>query len=618
MTVKINDTLITSNDLQGQTTNYFDTDLKLLAPNSSDDKIKRLLSCDAEKQYLQYKATQSIPYDLTMTHNIQVVEQPADNTELYEYSLGSNKCKEFNLTFKVKNEAVTAGTKFLLEQPGLLSCKSQDNTLYFKIPEWDNAWKKVDPEVLKSNNTITLEAYNSGTGTNIPYYAYTNGNTTYYTQDDPPNDKTPESTWTQPTLSSNGTLGGSTFAVYCSTPLYSDWYVYKAFDNNNSTAWATTISSDIFPVELIIYNPIPLKVTSFSWQTYDSNRYPTEWEWYGSNDNTTYTLLDSGTNSSNDFILNFNPNNYYKYYKFKILAAPNYINAKQITLTGIEAEKSIIYNHTNNEFTPLNPQPEFTAHTEGLKNASVVGTLTENNGVYSGFGTSSKQYIISDNIFNFTADTWSIITKIKFYSAKSSWFLGSGFVGSESKFSILLGTDSSNHISALLSSGSGWDISSTTSSKTFNLNEYYYIKYYFTGTSYKVDLSTTGSFTGEEENFINVSSSTKVYNANNYIMFGANPYGGGAYQNLDGEIDIKETNYTCDSSITTFYSTFTGIQIGQTQYPRNTQGDLVDTVYFADRLKLTVNDAEYTLVDNLEDMPIIKTGVLAIREDLRR
>lgn len=189
------------------------------------------------------------------------------------------------------------------------------------------------------------------------------------------------------------------------------------------------------------------------------------------------------------------------------------------------------------------------------KNYNTVGSsINDTAGIISGFGTSQKQYIISTNKFNFTADTWSIITKIKFYSAKNSWFLGSGFVGSESKFSILLGTDSSNHLSALLSSGSGWNISGTTSSKTFNLNEYYYIKYYFTGTSYKVDLSTTGEFSGEEENFIDVSSSTKVYNADNYIMFGANPYGGSASQNLDGEIDANYTGFICNNVETKFLS----------------------------------------------------------------
>lgn len=379
MTVKINDTLVTSSDLQGQTANYFDTDLKLLAPSSSDDKIKRLLSCDSEKQYLQYKAQQSIPYDLSTTNYISVTQQPEDNTELFTNVSSINRCLPFNLSFNVSNDAISAGTRYLLEQPNLLQCKSQDNTLYFKIPAWENAWKKVDSNVLSNNNLISLEASNDGTTLVKNYYAYTNSDTYY------------------------------------------------------------------------IDTEIPAEEPTF-----------------------------------------------------------------------------ILQNATNNGCTDLG------------------------NGVYGGFGTSQKQYIISTNKFNFTADTWSIITKIKFYSSKNSWFLGSGFVGSESKFSILLGTDSSNHISALLSSGSGWNISGTTSSKTFNLNEYYYIKYYFTGTSYKVDLSTTGEFTGEEENFINVSSSTKVYNADNYIMWGANPYGGNAGQNLDGEIDMKETLYTTNGITTTF------------------------------------------------------------------
>ena len=206
------------------------------------------------------------------------------------------------------------------------------------------------------------------------YYAFTNYNDssdTLYSLDNPPISS--GSSFTQPTLSSNGTLGGNSFAVSLTNPYSATYDAWKAFDNNSGTCfWTQTI-----PADLIIYNPEPLKVTALHWVVYDYNRRPTDWEWYGSNDNITYTLLNSGTNTSNDFTLDLT-GDAYKYHKFKIVTAFNALNAKQIDLTAEVYEQSVLFEKVSDNFVELNPQPEFTVGTNSITVTSETPNITYN------------------------------------------------------------------------------------------------------------------------------------------------------------------------------------------------------------------------------------------------
>ena len=83
MTLKVNNTTISTTDFQGDKSKYFDIELQRLFPGSSDNVLKRLVSCVDEENYLKYKAQQSIPYDLSTTNYISVTQQPEDNTELF-------------------------------------------------------------------------------------------------------------------------------------------------------------------------------------------------------------------------------------------------------------------------------------------------------------------------------------------------------------------------------------------------------------------------------------------------------------------------------------------------------------------------------------------------------
>lgn len=128
-----------------------------------------------------------------------------------------------------------------------------------------------------------------------------------------------ETTFAQPVLSSDGTLGGNSFAVYADR-VYLTNYAYLAFDNNSSTNFNCDDGAGHY---LIFYNPVPLKVSQLSiTNRYDYNYTVTGYILYGSNDNSNWTLLVSGTNNITNAGATYNVaipesnRGFYKYYKF--------------------------------------------------------------------------------------------------------------------------------------------------------------------------------------------------------------------------------------------------------------------------------------------------------------
>lgn len=128
--------------------------------------------------------------------------------------------------------------------------------------------------------------------------------------------------WTQPTLSANGTLGGSSFAVEAESN-YSDYPAYHALD---STGWVGQRSTLPY---FIFYNPKPLKVSNLTFSK-GSYLFISCWilnfELYGSNDGSTWTFITQCNNpnpNTSPVSHNISVSTGYKYYKIVPLTRKN-------------------------------------------------------------------------------------------------------------------------------------------------------------------------------------------------------------------------------------------------------------------------------------------------------
>ena len=140
-------------------------------------------------------------------------------------------------------------------------------------------------------------------------------------------------TFSQPTLSANGTLGGSSFAVAASSERggYSAW---KAFADGWDVIWH---SNGEIPCWYTFYNPKVLKISKIQILN-DPEVGCGNGKLQGSNDNGTYTDICSFTGSSSaGATWSFNPNNTtpYKYFRFWFTAShySGFIVIRKITLT---------------------------------------------------------------------------------------------------------------------------------------------------------------------------------------------------------------------------------------------------------------------------------------------
>ena len=136
---------------------------------------------------------------------------------------------------------------------------------------------------------------------------------------------TVESSWTQPVLLSNGTIGVDDFAVTA------DYAVERAYQIFNSNAWRGQIGKSV-----IIYsnNALCVKRLGFSC---DNTYYVKSFTLYGSNDGNSWNAIQSFTQNVTSFVtFEINNNNFYKYYKFYVNDAKSgncYIFDMQLTAT---------------------------------------------------------------------------------------------------------------------------------------------------------------------------------------------------------------------------------------------------------------------------------------------
>lgn len=181
---------------------------------------------------------------------------------------------------------------------------------------------------------------------------------------------------------------------------------------------------------------------------------------------------------------------------------------------------------------------------EDVYNVNIVGSLTNNNEVLSGF--SASNYAKLPAPFSPSNKNWEVVVPV----TTTSSFVECDFFASviNGDFGIHVQFHTNGKLALYLSSnGTSHDIASKVAGASTLLgNTKYWIKIAFSGTSYNVYSSTTGEFNGEEITEITVKSSAVLCTMTTTVL-GRNPnpavphaFNGsidlnGCYINIDGQ-----------------------------------------------------------------------------------
>lgn len=137
------------------------------------------------------------------------------------------------------------------------------------------------------------------------------------------------SEWTQPYITSRGSMGGTTFACYTDIPQLSGVDSYWQVFNNIYQGGGFHSTQGNVTGNIYWYNPIPLNITNIKVYTQidagGANRQSTAGTIYGSNDYTNWTPISTYTNTqqahSSSWDINLSSNTgYYKYYRWESTA----------------------------------------------------------------------------------------------------------------------------------------------------------------------------------------------------------------------------------------------------------------------------------------------------------
>lgn len=225
--------------------------------------------------------------------------------------------------------------------------------------------------------------------------------------------------WVSPNnLSSNGTLGGDTFAVYASNNWDANLFpAWKMFDGDGSTCWYNTST----PTDLIFYNPEPVRLTMMRFvNREDAPNYTfTSGTVYGSNDNVTYTTIGTFVNNATGAGEDYNileeggltSPDFYKYYKVSLTGATqNGTGMSSVYMLGYKMGNKTVYNPLR--YTTTVPTYSSNFQGAGTTNNS-TGYVKNNNDTLYSFGSSStlaNAYGLTDSFYiqvKFRANQWS-------------------------------------------------------------------------------------------------------------------------------------------------------------------------------------------------------------------
>ena len=148
--------------------------------------------------------------------------------------------------------------------------------------------------------------------------------------------------FTQPILGSNGTLGGSAFAVHANNVYSAEYDSFNVFTLDASKVYSSGANPSSGTVYFTIYNPIALKISKIAFTNVPSgltSSSPKEIEIQGSNNNSSWTTLKNYTNTDNTNGSSWSVDisgGYYKYYRIAIKSANTtqaYVNIGKIAIT---------------------------------------------------------------------------------------------------------------------------------------------------------------------------------------------------------------------------------------------------------------------------------------------
>jgi len=167
------------------------------------------------------------------------------------------------------------------------------------------------------------------------------------------------STFVQPILSANGTLGGNSFAVYINQLGDSSCVASRAFDNNASTFALILGPREGYPDYpngyITFYNPIPLQVSAITIVPRSGYQRIRKGIFQGSNDNITWSDLYTINTTTNDTATyNINSQDAYKYHRIWIVqsdyTANYYYYYTAFTQLDITAQERLVVESTESDY----------------------------------------------------------------------------------------------------------------------------------------------------------------------------------------------------------------------------------------------------------------------------
>lgn len=148
--------------------------------------------------------------------------------------------------------------------------------------------------------------------------------------------------FSQPLLTSDGTLGGNSFAVSTNNYYSAEYAAYKAFNGNLGDGYSSNVNPSNQTIYLTFYNPAALSVSELRFTNVPAgltSSSPKDFSVQGSNDNSSWVTIGSFTNTNNTNGATWPislSGGFYKYHRLAITSANTtqpYVNIGEISIS---------------------------------------------------------------------------------------------------------------------------------------------------------------------------------------------------------------------------------------------------------------------------------------------